>query len=367
VSTPVTEHLVLGLDIGGTWTRTLLATTAGRRLAEGRAPGANPSAHGTAVAAERVAGALAQTLRDVEPAQVTGCVVGLAGASQYVADPSVARAFEQVWRDAGLVCPVRVTTDVAVAFAAGTAQPSGSLLLCGTGAVAARVQDREPVRLHGGYGWLLGDDGSGFWIGRQAVREALSVLDGQTPRSPLADLVLGNYFNGSAADLAPHIPAEPDAGNPAILDGPDAAVPVDNPAPTSPASRPAAALIREVNRRPAISLADLAPLVMRAHAAGDPAALAIVAQAADLLVRTFEQSRSGPPDAPIVLAGGVLVAASPVRDLVVAKLRAGWPRAEIRLALDGAAAAAWLACLPLLDAEAAAQLHRVLLDDATLS
>ena len=355
MSTPVPEHLVLGLDIGGTWTRALLATTTGRRVAAGRAAGANPAAHGAPVAAGRIAAALADALQDTDPGTVAGCVVGLAGASQYAADPATARAIERVWQAAGLTCPIRVTSDVAVAFAAGTAQPAGAVLLAGTGAVAAQLHDREPVRLHGGYGWLLGDDGSGFWIGRQAVRATLAVLDGQAPMSPLAELVLARYFAGT------------DTGG---ATGPEHAG-VDR-----PRRRPAAALIREVNRRPAISLAGLAPLVMQAHASGDGTAVTIVTEAADLLLTTFAQAHPvtaaapavpGPVvPGPVVLGGGLLATPTPVRDLVAAGLRDAWPHAQLRIALDGAAAAAWLAALALLgDGAAAEDLHARLVSPAT--
>jgi N-acetylglucosamine kinase-like BadF-type ATPase len=321
------ERLVLGLDIGGTWTRALLATTAGRRVGSGRSAGANPAAHGVAVAADRIAAALRDALGAGDPGAVESCVVGLAGASQYASDPATARAFEQIWRAAGLTCPVRVTSDVAVAFAAGTARPAGSVLLAGTGAVAAQIRDREPVTIHGGYGWLLGDDGSGFWIGRQAVRAALSALDGRAPMSPLPRLVHAWYLDG--------------------VDGHAAPVPVDGPTAPRPHRRPTADLISEVNRRPAISLADLAPLVMQAYAAGDTTAEMIVREAAELLVATFEQSRTATDDGPIVLGGGLLAAGTPVHDLVVPAILRRWPTVELRTALDGSAAAAWLAALSL--------------------
>jgi N-acetylglucosamine kinase-like BadF-type ATPase len=357
-STPGKERLVLGLDIGGTWTRALLATTAARRVGSGRSAGANPSAHGVSVAAGRIAAALDEALRGSDPGAVEGCVVGLAGASQYASDPAIAQAFEEIWRAAGLTCRVRVTSDVAVAFAAGTPRPAGSVLLAGTGAVAAEVRDREPVAIHGGYGWLLGDDGSAFWIGRQAVRAVLSAMDGRAPTSPLSRLIHAWYFgdgDGHGTDFSGRNGA---ATSGAATSGP--------PAQRRPPRRPIADLIREVNRRPAISLADLAPLVMRARAAGDATAELIVREAAELLVATFGQSRAAGSDTPIVLAGGLLVSATPVRDLVVPALRDRWPGADLCTALDGPAAAAWLAALPLLDGQAEAEaLHAGLMPPET--
>jgi N-acetylglucosamine kinase-like BadF-type ATPase len=341
-STPGKERLVLGLDVGGTWTRALLATTAGRRIGSGRSAGANPATHGVTVAADRIAEALAGAMRISDPAAVAACVVGLAGASQYAADPDTVRAFEQIWKAAGLTCPVRVVSDVAVAFAAGTPRPVGSVLVAGTGAVAAQIRDREPVAIHGGFGWLLGDDGSGFWIGRQAVRATLSALDGRAPMSALPKLILDRYALGEPWQLSPAGGADrpPDGG------GADRPSP-DGSAIHSPQRRPMTALIREVNRRPPISLAELAPLVVRAHGQGDPAAARILTEAAGLLMADLEPFATA-DDGPIVLAGGLLAAGGPVRDLVASAILQRWPGADVRTALDGSAAAAWLAAQPLL-------------------
>ncbi len=377
-STPGKERLVLGLDIGGTWTRALLATTAARRVGSGRSAGANPSAHGVSVAAGRIATALDEALRGSDPGAVDGCVVGLAGASQYASDPGIARAFEETWRAAGLTCRVRVTSDVAVAFAAGTPRPAGSVLLAGTGAVAAEVRGREPVAIHGGYGWLLGDDGSAFWIGRQAVRAVLPALDGRAPASPLSRLIHAWYFgdgdgHGANLDSRDGTATSSAAAGGAPTSGATTSSTPTSDVPTSgvraqrrPPRRPIADLIREVNRRPAISLADLAPLVMRARAAGDATAELIVREAAELLVATFGQSRAAGSDTPIVLAGGLLVSATPVRDLVVPALRDRWPGVDLCTALDGPAAAAWLAALPLLGGQAEAEaLHAGLMPPET--
>jgi N-acetylglucosamine kinase-like BadF-type ATPase len=336
-STPGTERLVLGLDIGGTWTRALLATTAGRRVGSSRSAGANPASHGIDVVTDRVSGALEGAMRTSDPAAVAACVVGLAGASQYAADPDIGRAFEGIWQAAGLACPVHVISDVAVAFAAGTPRPNGVVLVAGTGAVAAEIRDREPVTIHGGFGWLVGDDGSGFWIGRQALRTTLATLDGRAPMSALSQLILDWYAIGELADLAPTDGAGPPPTGDARQPSPGSAI---------YRPRPIVALIREVNRRPPISLADLAPLVMRAHAAGDHAAAGIVTEAAGLLMANLEQlAITG--DGPIVLAGGLLTPGGPLHDLVVSAILRRWPGVDVCIALDGPAAAAWLAAKPL--------------------
>jgi glucosamine kinase len=302
---------------------------------------------------KRIVAAVGAALAGCDPGTVAGCVAGLAGAGQHAADAAVAEAFRDAWRAAGLTCPVRVASDVAVAFAAGTPHPTGSVLLAGTGAVAARIREHEPVAMHGGYGWLLGDGGSGFYIGRRAVHSTLSTLDSGAPVSPLHRLVLDHYSvdQGQARD----IPDMPMARLPLINGGWGSAL---------HAPDRMAALIREVNRHPPVALAELAPLVMRAYAAGDPTAEAIVRAAADELLATLERAEP-PAGAPIVLAGGLLGSATPVHALVSTAVRQAWPDAEVRTGVDGSAAAAWLAALPLLtSATGAAALHARLVSGA---
>ena len=63
--------------------------------------------------------------------------------------------------------------------ASGTSAPRGAVLIAGTGTIAAWIADGEVTHRIDGHGWLVGDDGSGFWLGRQAVRAVLAELDGR--------------------------------------------------------------------------------------------------------------------------------------------------------------------------------------------
>ena len=160
----------LGTGAGGTRTRAAVVDEAGRLRGAASGPGANPVSH----APERAVGALAGTLQaGLDAAEVRGLVLGLAGAGRgglAVAEPA---------RAAGLSCPVRVVGDAVTAFAAGTAEPDGTVPVAGAGAAAARIVARREAVVADGNGWLLGDDGSGFWLGREAVRAALAALDGR--------------------------------------------------------------------------------------------------------------------------------------------------------------------------------------------
>jgi N-acetylglucosamine kinase-like BadF-type ATPase len=350
----VSEPPVLGLDIGGSWTRALVIDpVSGARLGVGRRAGANPVTHGVAAASEHIPAAVAQALDEAgtSAASVSACVVGMAGTSKLAGDPAAARAIDGLWRGLGLGCEVEVVSDVAAAFAAGCAEPDGSILLAGTGAVAAVMKARRPVGLRGGHGWMLGDEGSGYWVGREAVRATLAALDDARPLDGLTATVLA-HFAPRPDPLAPAAPAAgplaPDYG---LDDG----------------RRLAAAVIAAVNARPAVELATLVPLVTEAAERNDRTASHILHECAELLVATLERAR--PPQdstAPIVLAGGVLAPGSLVHRLVSAAIAQCWPKAAVAAGVDGAAGAAWLAALRLLgDGPAAATLHARLLGART--
>jgi glucosamine kinase len=328
---------VLGLDVGGSHSRALLADTAGTRLGVGAAAGGNPATHGARAAAERIRQALVAALGDAPPKEVAACVIGLAGAGRLAGEPETARALAAVAADLGLGCEVQLVSDVTVAFAAGSAHADGALLLSGTGAVAARMRDREPVEIRDGYGWLLGDEGSGFWIGREAVRATLAAIDGRAPMTELPRLVL-RHFVDQAADQG--------SGSGGGVALGDAFARRDR--------KLATELVRAVGASPTVAMAELAPAVMAASRHGDPAAERIVGDAAERLVESL--AGIGPQaGGAIVLAGSVLTSGSPVRMLVAKAIGERWPSAEVGIGADGAAGAAWLAIRGLVgDGEAAA-------------
>ncbi|WP_326820618.1 N-acetylglucosamine kinase [Streptosporangium sp. NBC_01756] len=347
---------VLGLDIGGTSSRALLIDATGRRIGHGKAAGGNPAAHGTETAAANIRQALEPALRGVDPAEVAGAVIGMAGVKAL--DRPV---FDRMWASAGLRCAPAVAGDLGIAFAAGTAEPHGTVLIAGTGAVAARIEDGSPTAISDGLGWLLGDQGSGFWLGREAARAAVHSLGRGESDGLLTRLVAG-HVRDERADRLPDTGGEaagapPESGGPTTTpagtgQGPGAAwPPVDGRA-------EAIRIVVQLQGRPPLELARLAPLVSRAAEEGDPDALKIVSTAAGLLCATVAEVRAEGENTPVVLAGSVLTSQGPI----YAAVRDGLDAPTV-LAGDAAGAAAWLAAREAfgLDHEAARRLHRRIL------
>lgn len=339
----MTTQLVIGMDVGATSSRALLARTDGVRVGEGVASGGNPVAHGPARAFAAIAAAVRAALGEVAPDTVRAAAIGMAGGGKLLHDPQVAALMRDTWKQVGLSCEVRSVGDTAVAFAAGTPARHGTVLIAGTGAVAARVDNHQLSSYADGWGWLLGDDGSGYWLGREAIRAGLATLDSGNEAGPLVRMVLAEVLGG---DVDRWLSGDPQTAK--------------------------VALIEHANNRPAVELSRLAPTVSRAAAGGDPTARDIIHRAAAHLVATTDVVRAVDGEGaatPIVVAGSLLTSETPLSAAVRAMLAERWPRAPITTARDGAAGAAWLAArsLPDMDDSAATQLHQHLLGSATSS
>ncbi|MEV4414591.1 BadF/BadG/BcrA/BcrD ATPase family protein [Catellatospora sp. NPDC049609] len=307
------DKLVLGLDIGGTSTRAVLAAPDGHRLGTGRAGGGNPTTHGAAALTE-LSAAVRDALADVDPGDVTGAVLGMAGYTKLDADAALRDAFHQAWGATGLRCEPQLVSDVLAAYAAGTPDPDGTVVVAGTGAIAARVRGHRLDHVADGHGWLLGDLGSGYWLGREAVRAALRDLDKERAPSPLAAGVLTELLG--TAELAPR------------------------------RRDTAAALVQAVVKAPPIALARLAPLVLGFYDADDPAAVDLVQRGAAHLADTVAMVREPGETSVLVRGGGLLTNDTPLAAELSAAIAVSWPDTVLRPAGDAAAAAAWLAALP---------------------
>jgi glucosamine kinase len=240
--------------------------------------------------------------------------------------PAVSADLAHLADTVGLSCRPAVVGDVIVAFAAGTSEPDGTVLIAGTGATAARIIGRERTAGTDGHGWLVGDTGSAFWLGRRAVRATLAALDGRGAATSLVGAVAEALLGTGAGDRA------------------DAAE----------------RIVHAVHAGPPIALARLAPLVSIAARAGDAVACGIVAEAASALVADVDPIRDPGERTPIVVAGGVVAGDTPVADLTRERLAARWPGCVVT-AGDAARAAAWLAAARSLPPGRAAELHATIL------
>ncbi|MDO4917948.1 N-acetylglucosamine kinase [Kocuria sp.] len=157
---------LVGLDIGGSHTRGVLFRD-GTPVRSARSGSANVQN----VPAEQAHACLHAVLSDLGAPPTTPVVVGSGG----VDTPHDAARLAGLVRSAGsLAASTRVTVvhDTRLILAAG-GHTIGIALIAGTGSVAWGVDASAREARAGGWGHLLGDEGSGWWIGREAVRRVL--------------------------------------------------------------------------------------------------------------------------------------------------------------------------------------------------
>ena len=346
--------LVLGVDAGATTTRSVLATTDGHVIGRGRAGGANLNSSGHDLA-DTLRRALGAAVEGADPSMVRLGVLGAAG-SAGAGRRVFGTAAVEAWRTMGLPGVPVTTTDLEVAFAAGTWAKQGTLLLSGTGALAARFESGALTHRCDGYGWLLGDEGSAVWIALRALRACLAALDGRGPETALLPAAR-DLFAITTAPLPPPDAAAPSRDPAHALTGPlePAGALGDVGAGHGGREDLAQAILADAFRRPPAELGRLAPAVSALADRGDPVAQQICAEAAARLLHTFD-SVGPPPDSAVVLAGSVLLSPGPIARAVRDGLRERTP-AEPSEARDGAGGAAAMAIARLTGAPAPRAVH----------
>lgn len=179
--------LVMGLDAGGTKTVAALADGSGRILRQVTGPGLDP----TAGADWRAA--LGDILTRLNAGPVSAAVLGMPFHGEIAAVSADQTALAARLIDG----PVQVMNDVAVAFAGALGGADGVLVLSGTGSMAWARGPAGEVRV-GGWGPLIGDEGSAHDLGRAALRLTCQHLDGRADAAGLAGAVLAHLGLGEA-------------------------------------------------------------------------------------------------------------------------------------------------------------------------
>ena len=269
--------LFMGIDGGGTGCRAAVCDAAGRRLGEAAGGPANITSDVATARANILAAARAALPAAADLTGVTA-VMGLAGANV----AGVVAEFRQ-----GLpFARVRIVTDAVTAVAGALGESDGVVAAIGTGSVFAMQRAGRFTQI-GGWGAVLGDEGSAAWLGRALLARCLRAFDGFAPMTPLLTATLDE------------------------CGGPDGAV----------------AFARDA------SPAAFGTLAPRLTDSDDPSAKAIMA-AGEAEVAAAIALLQGTAPLPVVFLGGL----GPV---YAARLDGRWPVAQPRgSALDGAL---WLA------------------------
>ena len=165
--------IFLGIDGGGSKTSCLIGDETSI-LGAGTAGGSNPVRVGEAQAREALATAIRQAcaVANVNPSQIQGTCVGLAGAAR----PEISEPVRQCIAEF-VPSEIDVVGDMVIALEAAFGSEPGVIVIAGTGSIAYGRNSKGQTARAGGWGFAISDEGSGHWIGRAAVAAAVRALD----------------------------------------------------------------------------------------------------------------------------------------------------------------------------------------------
>src|SRR3954471_8363414 len=191
---------VLGLDAGGTKTICLLANERGIVIASARAGGANLPAAGELAVEKVLHDVMDEAIgeRGIVPAAIC---LGIAGVDR----PDDHAVIRGIMKRIGRQARILIVNDALVALEAGAPQQPGIVVISGTGSIAYGRNARGEAARAGGWGYVLGDEGSGYWIGRAALRAVLRESDRRGPTTVLTELVLKHFGVAAPHELIHHI------------------------------------------------------------------------------------------------------------------------------------------------------------------
>ncbi len=180
---------VVGIDAGGSGTTVVISTREGQTVAQGRGGPANILVVGEDGTREALKSALDAALASVQDGpnmreKVVAIAAGIAGAHVSADVERLNRLLEALLPGKAIK---KVYTDGEIALAGATAGHEGIVVVAGTGSIAlGRSRDGRILRC-GGWGYLIGDEGSAYVIARRGLQEAAHAFDGQVATSTLVD------------------------------------------------------------------------------------------------------------------------------------------------------------------------------------
>lgn len=204
--------LLLVVDAGGTKTATWLVDLnepdSRRVLGRGRAGAGNPLSVGFDEATRALTAAIAAARANANDpgGRVARLILSIAGA----ANESVGKQFVDWVRSLGLAERVAVVADVLPVLAAGTPHCVGVAVIAGTGSVAFGRNAEGKTQLCGGWGYLLGDEGSGYSVGHLALWHALNNLERYSRLDELTVAVINALGASSIMDVTKAVYTSPD-------------------------------------------------------------------------------------------------------------------------------------------------------------
>ena len=300
---------LLAIDVGGSTSRATLIDMDGNCLGQGRNRGGNPGSNPPDLAAAAIAAAAEAAAAEAGgPLDIKVALLAMAG----VRNPEVLRRIEEAFRALGLSGPMVLTGDTQAMLPTVTAATEGYCIFAGTGSGAVRIRNGEIDAVVDAAGYLLGDLGSGFWLGHHAAIAVTAALEGRGPQTALTEAILQSL-----------------------------AIPLSDDLNVDRRIKPLRDFIDAVYAMRPIELAKFAPLVLANP--DDAVAAALLEQSRQYLLADFRHVFDAAMPGPVVLGGSVAANLAGLSDTVSNVIRAAGLTPDIRRAGDPSIGAAVLA------------------------
>jgi N-acetylglucosamine kinase-like BadF-type ATPase len=194
---------VIGIDGGGTKTALKLADNKGNVILTMEGGPCNINSMGREAVSKMLKELVNDTLTKAESSieDIETLCIGTAGVDR----PSDKAIMEEIIRNTGFKGKTIITNDAVTALYGGVGGDEGVILISGTGSICyGRNADGETKRA-GGWGHIIGDEGSGYYIGISAINRIARTHDGIEESTVMTDLILKHLKLENASGLIEYV------------------------------------------------------------------------------------------------------------------------------------------------------------------
>ena len=194
---------VIGVDGGGTKTDAVLVDSAGKVLSRVRGGSSNYQALGPAKLKDVLMSIFNEILTKamITSSSLNRIYLGLAGAGRL----SDQQEIKNIFSDTEFKDLITVNSDAIIALAGAFSNQPGIILIAGTGAICFGKNNQGDVVRSGGWGYLLGDEGGGYYIGKSAIIASLKDFDGRGETTSLRPIIETKFNLTSIDQIIPLI------------------------------------------------------------------------------------------------------------------------------------------------------------------
>ena len=190
---------IIGIDGGGTKTIGILATATGQHLAQVQSGPANYHVVGEAQTQAVLEGIVAELYEkaDVPPTSDVRFCLGMAGLGRAADREVIGRICDELGFSQNRI----LTHDAHIALVGGTEKHEGVIVISGTGAIVYGINTDGREARASGWGYLLGDEGSGYDIGIKGLQAIARATDGRGDQTELTDRILNRLELNEPSEL----------------------------------------------------------------------------------------------------------------------------------------------------------------------